>query len=440
MADLKIIDKWYVGFNYSVPVPISTTHETKITGSATKKYPMGFMTPDGDDSAAKKRKMTVDNWSDNISPKITVDSVPVSGYRLLSLVGRYSRDSNQDKWKIFDPRGFVLEITSGNLAALLDHCDLKDGVFEGKLLWARDGGNNRLIAENSKPHLAAIANTQKVINTVKAKKISKKDLVIGDIYKVDSGTLQYVGEYYTLASCPKNRYPYATSKNKLENGKHILDINIIDDNGGKKSLLFLYESTYKSIKPELIRYNTVPTNQGLLKRAPLDPKIKENIEKRVYSCRHAVTYTHYHYSENKFTVKKVDSATYDTAKLKEELASKNVSIYLNEIKSKNYLFFVSKIAINSYTYGTIQLSHVISRYAGVPLNYARDFRSTCINIIGDTNDFNLTNKLTCDYNRYYHFDQYMFSVCGADIEFFNIEITTTDMNGKIVIIPPIAKK
>ena len=86
--------------------------------------PLGFLTPDGTDSAAQKRKQTVDDWvrrNQGYRSKNRVDTTVVknellSGFKLTKSQRRWS--TSNVVWRVIDPRGFEIEISSENLMKL----------------------------------------------------------------------------------------------------------------------------------------------------------------------------------------------------------------------------------------------------------------------------------------------------------------------------------
>jgi len=129
--------------------------------------PLGFITPDGNDSASLKRKQTVDNWVKQryytqkdvktLAP-VVLKNVPLSGYKLTSDI-RNTNYGGYDKWRILDPRGFELEITSGNLASLINYTTIEQGEIHGDCIWGRFGSNNVLLSVNSDDYKEALAAT-----------------------------------------------------------------------------------------------------------------------------------------------------------------------------------------------------------------------------------------------------------------------------------------
>jgi hypothetical protein len=102
-------------------IKIPEKHYVGMVKRQTEKIPLGFITPWGNDAAALKRIATVDSWAkqghygNKALPAMTIDNVPMNGFRMTTDI-RSSSYGGVDKWRIEDPRGFELEITSHNLA------------------------------------------------------------------------------------------------------------------------------------------------------------------------------------------------------------------------------------------------------------------------------------------------------------------------------------
>jgi hypothetical protein len=166
--------------------------------------PLGFMTPDGEDAAAKKRKTSVDNWAagnyygnSNKEAKLpaqTFDNDPMIGFKL----GRSIRHGGSGwgqgnvKWRIEDPRGFELEISSPNFAQIISFCNVERGEIQEQCVWARLGSENILVPVNSDVYENAVQNTERM-----AKKASLRDIKIGDDVVMQNGDAgKYMGVYY----------------------------------------------------------------------------------------------------------------------------------------------------------------------------------------------------------------------------------------------------
>ena len=189
---IKFPDKHYVGFQ------ARPSHD---------EVPLGFMTPFGTDKAFEKRKGTVDTWSrgggyygrneaQDKLPAQTYDNKPMVGFKLGRNVRHgYGWGQGNVKWRIEDPRGFELEITSPNLAQIMGFCTIQEGEILEECIWARMGNENILVPVNSDVYMNAIKNTERM-----AKSASLKDLKIGDsavFHNGDQGI--YYGAYFIVS-------------------------------------------------------------------------------------------------------------------------------------------------------------------------------------------------------------------------------------------------
>lgn len=184
---IKIPEKHYVGFQ--------KRGENEI--------PLGFMTPDGTDQAATKRKATVDNWASGgyygrqqkAIPAQSFDNKPMLGFKMGRDVKHgYGWGQGNVKWRIEDPRGFELEISSPNFAQIISLCILEQGEIQEKCVWGRLGNENILIPVNSDVYKAAEANTERL-----NKSASLRDLKIGDHAVMQNGIEgTYMGAFFPI--------------------------------------------------------------------------------------------------------------------------------------------------------------------------------------------------------------------------------------------------
>jgi len=146
---------------------IPAKHYVGMVKRENEVLPLAFITPYGEDSAAKKRMSTVDEWVANNGrwykqkslPTTVIDNKPLSGFKITSDI-RTTSYGGLDKWRIEDPRGFELEITSANLARLMSVGMIDRGEINDQCVWARIGANNVLLSTNTDEYKKAIANTQ----------------------------------------------------------------------------------------------------------------------------------------------------------------------------------------------------------------------------------------------------------------------------------------
>jgi hypothetical protein len=186
------------GDNKSIKIPAQ--HYVGFNKRGDDEIPLGFMTPDGDDAAAVKRKSTVDSWAGggnkNKIPAQSFENKPLSGFKL----GRNIRHNYSGwgqgnvKWRIEDPRGFELEITSPNLASILACTTVENGEILEKCTWGRLGADNILLPISSEAYKAASANTERV-----SKKVSLKDVKGGDRVIMHNGVEgRYLGNMFLI--------------------------------------------------------------------------------------------------------------------------------------------------------------------------------------------------------------------------------------------------
>ncbi len=224
--NIVISDKFYIGYN----------------DRGTKKDPcmLGFATylPLDDSkqqkTAYEKRKSTVDNWSSgywsrgvlkkNKHPAETLDNVLLQGFKISREVKRYGWGGGNVVWRIEDPRGFELEIQSGNMAQILAHTTMIKGEIQCKCIWGWTTGKVVLLPEDSEPYKNAVTNTQ----LKQAATISLKDVNIGDRVVLKNGqkgtylgSLHYLSFSFTRAI---DGYEFLPSKRKtkfIKEGKNI---------------------------------------------------------------------------------------------------------------------------------------------------------------------------------------------------------------------------
>ena len=321
---LKIIDKWYVG----------------LSTRGTNGFPLGFMVPDGTDSASKKRKDTVDNWRDKEMPTVELDSTPVSGFKLASLVGRYSRDSNQDKWKVEDPRGFILEITSSNLEHIILNNGMKNQEFDGKYVWLRDGANNRLYSENSPVYTELLSSMEKMKNHT-SEKITGSKLVVGTIYKTSQYELLYIGKRYALNKASSYSTVYESSRQ-----------NFIAISHKKKPVFtFLYKDYRGNWTPMV--YVSCPTISGIIQENAITPAIQKIIDSS-YTADSS-TYGDYYISSKPIEVTK-NTSIFSMADVKEKMIKNDFTLF----PKNGIIYCPSNKRIG--TWNRSNATHMISHY------------------------------------------------------------------------------
>lgn len=69
---------------------------------------------------------------DELQPRI-IDNVPLIGFKVQHSVSRYS--TSNKLWRILDPRGFELEMPTGDFAALLSTVTIDHGLIIEPCIW-----------------------------------------------------------------------------------------------------------------------------------------------------------------------------------------------------------------------------------------------------------------------------------------------------------------
>lgn len=169
---MKFFDKYYIGFQ-----------KDRYKNTDNQRM-LGFATYIDETSAFTKRKKTVDGWRDKTIETKIISNVPITGFKIIDSVSRHS--TSNKLFRIYDPRGFELEITAENLFKIIEsHTIVKGDIIE-PMVWGREGNQNYLISGNSDEYKKSqIPKADKKIN-------------IGDYFKHPSGMIiyRYEGSYY----------------------------------------------------------------------------------------------------------------------------------------------------------------------------------------------------------------------------------------------------
>lgn len=180
----------------------------------TENPELSFMTPNTEDASYQKRLATLKGWcnvgktynyvtkqyeeiTQNTDNLHEIENIPTVGFQILNAQSRYSTDNKVFRLK--DPRGFILEIYTGNLEVILQTSDiLKGGYIAEPCVWGRQGNNNVLVAVSSEAY-------GKSVKFAEQKTSNFKDLNIGDIVKFKDGSEDiYLGEYVAIVSQRKD--------------------------------------------------------------------------------------------------------------------------------------------------------------------------------------------------------------------------------------------
>lgn len=254
---IKISDKlWYVikpqhEDNLAYMCPYDETKEGNPTSAVSKMQDTGRSwarigaqkvykrTDSGDYVRDENRNPIVDY----IEPakegfEAVVDNSPIEGFYVGSSVSRWS--TSNKLFRVKDPRGFTVEIPTDNLATLLHHTTVVNGVVQECCVWGREGNSHILLPINSEPYLITLDQ----MDTLENKLISIKDLKVGDWVKFfnDDNEYYYAGKMkgtWNLRgkSRPSSYYSYG----RQEQTTYSESVEVKDD---KWTNLFLYKYSW----------------------------------------------------------------------------------------------------------------------------------------------------------------------------------------------------
>lgn len=149
-----------------------------------------------DQKGELRKKNSWDSWRDASLSDNTFINDPISGFVLNKHAGGYSSGWNhrQSYCRVYDPRGFEIEITIDNLLWILDWVDCYKGKgLDGKFCYGWVGTDLVLIPECTEDYQESKIFSDSLFKKPDTK---KSDLVVGSSYKFKDGSeLVYVGEF-----------------------------------------------------------------------------------------------------------------------------------------------------------------------------------------------------------------------------------------------------
>lgn len=149
-----------------------------------------------DEKNVLRKKQSWETWRHkNIDP-LETDNVPTSGFVLNKKAGGYAThwDVRQTYVRVYDPRGFEIEVTIPNLMYILENAScIKGKGLEGDFVYGWEGTELLLIPTDAPDYAEMIAYRDTLFDkdTVKT-----KELILGATYMDRKGTkLVYMGRY-----------------------------------------------------------------------------------------------------------------------------------------------------------------------------------------------------------------------------------------------------
>jgi len=178
-----------------------------------------------DDKGKLRKENSWRGWIEEELGTNEYDNVPTEGFVLNRPVGgvrqSYGWDARIEKVRVFDPRGFEIEITMENLLFILQETNSIVGKgLEGEFVYGWAGTALILMPVKSKEY-----QDSKNYTTLQSTKVGKSDMVPGCTYTTkDMDKLLYLGrfDFYGTESCMlDNVYSYQTSINKVHIFKNL---------------------------------------------------------------------------------------------------------------------------------------------------------------------------------------------------------------------------
>lgn len=155
---------------------------------------LSYLTYYEDNAAFRTRQKTGRKWSKEGDETI-LENAPLTGFKLGKTVTRWS--TNSSYFRILDPRGYEVEINTGNLEMLLRDTVIDHGVIQDECVWGREDGSNVLLTINSQPFKDSIDMGEVAANGP----ISAKSLKPGDKVRFITGKeMVYVGRFKLTVS------------------------------------------------------------------------------------------------------------------------------------------------------------------------------------------------------------------------------------------------
>lgn len=149
-----------------------------------------------DDKGKLRKENSWRGWMEEELGEDDFDNVPTSGFVLNRAVGgvkrSWSRDARIEKVRVFDPRGFEIEIDMDNLLFILqENSSIVGKGLEGEFVYAWDGKNIVLLPTNCTEY-----EKSKEYTSLQSKKVTRADMVAGCQYKTKKGqNVIYLGRF-----------------------------------------------------------------------------------------------------------------------------------------------------------------------------------------------------------------------------------------------------
>lgn len=175
--------------------------------SGTYTGKLGYVTYFDEKGVLRKEK-SWEGWRDNRIDNTLYDNEKLSGFVINKTSGgeRSGWDTRKSYIRVYDPRGFEVEITIDNLLYIIEHSTIEGKNLIGEYIYGWDGAEMVLIPVSS-PEFEELERRNNLIhtnNTVRA-----RDLKVGATYLTkQGGEWIYLGRYDYYFNGEKRAKPY----------------------------------------------------------------------------------------------------------------------------------------------------------------------------------------------------------------------------------------
>jgi hypothetical protein len=177
-----------------------------------------YLASKGLDSIDNYKYQNYKESSDEGIKPVEFDNIPIEGFVLNRKTGGYSSGWNHRSTycRVYDPRGWEFEISIPNLLYILENTNsIKGKGLDGEFVYSWDGKDLVLLPANTPDY-----EELKKFNEVLKLKLTKKELVVGDIYLCsDNAERTYMGSYLQYdryGNCDNKKYNwFAHCKNEI---------------------------------------------------------------------------------------------------------------------------------------------------------------------------------------------------------------------------------
>lgn len=172
-----------------------------------------------DEKGVLRKKKSWDDWRNHDIEPVVLENIPVSGLVLNKKAGGHLTGWNgrQTYVRVYDPRGFEVEITIPNLLYILENTSSKKGkILEGEFVYGWVGVGMILIPTSAPEYEEYVKISE---SRFENKVIKPKDLKIGAKY-LSKGNIEmiYMGKYdyydYDCKSAGKKHFFYKKHRDR----------------------------------------------------------------------------------------------------------------------------------------------------------------------------------------------------------------------------------